>query len=97
MPEEGYIDIKSKQVILTSSDKDFAEQNPAGLTKEGCEQEYNEAKLGRNRYIIKKYKDMLKRCKSFSASGKTALGQIVYARTKSGNPKWVQPIEDIKK
>jgi len=85
--EDEHIDIK-KDFVFTASDIDFIQNNPAGLTKEGCELELKNWKKSSNRYRQKIFEVMLQKCKNFRESGKTSLGQIIYARDKTDRPTW---------
>lgn len=93
MPEddENYIDIK-KKVVLSPEDLDFAKENPAGLTKEGVEEELRNWKMSSNRYKKRMFEWMLVNCKNLTASGKTVDDRPIFAR-KKGKITWSgQPI-----
>ena len=78
--EEGFIDIM-KQTMLPIEAVDYLTKNPEGLTREGCLVTLNQWKHGsRNKYTIKKYDEMLKRCKNFSTSGKIPNGKTILAK-----------------
>ena len=89
--EEGFVDIK-KQVVLSKEEIKFAQENPAGLTKEGCEHELRMAKMSTNKYLKKMYEYMLANCKNFAQSGKTVDGKVILAR-RDGKIIWSEQIE----
>lgn len=94
MPQmESYIDIM-KEVKLPIEEVDFAITNPENLTKEGADFSLSQWKTGsKNRYVIQKYELMIRKCKSFSSSGKTTDGKTVLARDDSGKPVWTEKME----
>ncbi len=90
---EGFIDIK-KETRLSDSDVNLIEKNPEGLTKEGIQFNIDSWKTGsRNRYIVKKYTQMLKSCKNLKSSGKTDDGRTILSRDESGKVTWAQVLE----
>ena len=92
--EEGFIDIM-KQTMLPIEAVDYITKNPEGLTREGCLFNLHEWKYGsRNKYTTKKYEEMLKRCKSFSNSGKTSEGKTILARDVNNRVTWASFIDE---
>lgn len=74
---------------LTAEQVQFVKDNPGGLTKEGCEEEIRNWNRSSNRHMKLVYETMLKSCKNFATSGKTADGKLIFARDAVSRPRWV--------
>jgi len=94
MAETDFIEV-GKEVRLTADQLTFAKDNPARLTKEGCQvEEYNWGKKSKNRNQAAMYTYMLKNCKVFASSGKTADGKTVLSRDENGKASWAEKINE---
>ncbi len=88
--DEDFVDIQDKKkVFLVKEDIEFIRENPKGLTKEGCAERIKSWENSTNRYVLAKYRVMLKKCEKFTNSGKTVDGKVVLSRGKDGKIKWV--------
>lgn len=83
MDDENFVDI-NKKVFLAPETKDEVKENKEALTKEGIEVKLKNWLRSNNKYMIKKYGDMLKNCKNVRPSGKTIDGRVIYSRPTSG-------------
>ena len=92
MAEERYIDVgDKKKIVLTDNDLTWIRDNPAGLTVEGAQVEFNEwLKRSRNRYMQARYAAMLKRCRLFTKSGKLQNGKTILSRNEEGDVTWAE-------
>lgn len=91
MPEnEGFIDIM-KETRLPVEEVDYMLNNPEGLTREGIEYSVKLWESSHNRYLKKKYNDMLTMCKNVQSSGKTVDGKTILAR-RDGKVTWSEDI-----
>lgn len=89
--EKGFIEV-NRDFVLTQDQLEFVKENPAGLTKEGCEEEIRNWKKSSNKRQKMMYEYMLKNCKIFTESG-TIDGRIIFARDSEGKARWVEPKE----
>lgn len=91
--EERFIEI-GKEMRLTQDQIELIKENPAGLTKEGCEHEFQNWKKSSNRLQANLYEQMLKQCKCFTESGVVDGYRTIYSRDRDGKPTWVAPKKD---
>jgi len=98
-----FVDI-NKKIIMSPEDIYDIEKNPRRLTKEGVKKKIELWNQSNNKYLIRKYKLMLEKCKNFSESGKVKRKKIIdgkeveetfiiFQRDKKGNPTWVGKLE----
>lgn len=85
--DKGYFDVQ-RDTPLQVDQIEYIEKNPEGLTIEGCEKKIKDWKRSSNQYTQKMYDVMLKSCKTFTKSGKTADEKVIYSRDKEGNVTW---------
>tara|TARA_Y100000310_G_C20698489_1_gene827455 strand:- start:92 stop:364 length:273 start_codon:yes stop_codon:yes gene_type:complete len=88
MADESFIDIM-RETKLPADELDSVLSNPEGLTREGVEYHLGQWKNSNNKYVVKKYDEMLKRCKNLESSGKTTDGKTILARI-DGKVTWAQ-------
>ena len=88
MAEETFIDLDT-QVVMTAEQLMIIKDNPAGLTLEGAEMELKNWLRSNNRYMKEMYNAMIKKCKTFSQSGKTLDGYPILRRNEAGEPQWI--------
>ena len=65
-------------------------ENPGNLTKEGILEKIRVWDNSQNKHVAAKYKTMLNQCTNIAPSGKTTDGRVVYSRSKTGSPNWVE-------
>ena len=88
--DEDFVDIQDKKkVFLVKEDIEQIRENPEGLTKEGCAEHIRNWENSTNRYVLAKYKVMLKKCEKFTNSGKTVDSKIILSRDPKGKITWV--------
>lgn len=88
--DEDFVDIQNKKkVFLVKEDIEYIKENPEGLTKEGCIEHAKNWENSSNRYVLAKYKVMVKKCEKFTPSGKTVDSRVILSRDKDGKVTWV--------
>lgn len=83
------VEEKFKGVAFQESEIAQIRENPGKLTKEGVEEKVNLWVKSNNKYTEYKYRAMLKHCKRFEKSGKTADGKTIFSRNADGTADWV--------
>lgn len=92
MPEnEGFIDIM-RETKLPVEEVDYVLNNPEGLTREGIEYSLKMWEKSNNRYLKKKYKEMLTKCHKIQPSGRAVDGKTILARL-DGKVTWTENTE----
>jgi len=86
---EGRGQAGKKNTIFQETEKEQIMLNPNGLTKEGVFEKIRIWKYSNNKHVQMKYATMLAQCKNLADSGKDKEGRIIFARDKTGNPRWV--------
>jgi len=88
--DQTFIDIQDKKkVYLQKTQIEYIENNPEGLTKEGCKEHLANWELSHNKYMKAMYRIMLKKCEKFTTSGKTVDSRIILSRGEDGKITWV--------
>lgn len=93
--DEDFIDIRDKKkTYLTRDQIEYVQDNPEGLTKEGCMEHAKNWEKSKNRYPLAMYRVMLKKCEKLTSSGNTVDGRPILSRDKEGKIKWVGSKEE---
>jgi len=102
MVETDYVDItpasidplgpgnKKPMYVFQETEWRQIRENPGQLTREGLQKKIELWTNSNNKHVAAKYRTMLAQCEKVAVSGKTTDGRVIYSRSKTGTPNWVE-------